>query len=161
MSKTLRKITPFLWFDHEAEEAANFYISTFNGSSIDAIARYGAGGPGPKGSVMTVTFTIEGQQFIALNGGPHYKINEAISFMIYCDTQAEIDDLWQKLGSGGKEIQCGWLRDKYGVTWQIIPAVLDEMMQDKNEERHKRVIRAMMKMVKLDIAGLQKAYDGH
>jgi predicted 3-demethylubiquinone-9 3-methyltransferase (glyoxalase superfamily) len=161
MNTTIQKITPFLWFDHQAEEAAEYYTSIFNGSSIDGIARYGDTGPGPKGSVMTVQFTIEGQQFVALNGGPQFKFTEAISFVVNCETQDELDNLWEKLLSGGgQESQCGWLKDKYGMSWQLVPASIEEMLQDKDPERSSRVMRAVMKMKKLDIAELQRAFKG-
>jgi predicted 3-demethylubiquinone-9 3-methyltransferase (glyoxalase superfamily) len=160
MNNTIQKITPFLWFDHQAEEAAEFYTSIFNGSSIDGIARYGDTGPGPKGSVMTVQFTIEGQQFVALNGGPQFKFTEAISFVVNCETQAELDDLWDKLSHGGQEVQCGWLKDKYGMSWQLVPANIEEMLQDKDPERSGRVMQVVLKMKKLDIAELQRAFRG-
>jgi predicted 3-demethylubiquinone-9 3-methyltransferase (glyoxalase superfamily) len=161
MNTTVQKITPFLWFDHQAEEAAEYYTSIFKGSSIDGIARYGETGPGPKGTVMTVQFTIEGQQFVALNGGPQFKFTEAISFVVNCETQHELDDLWEKLLSGGgQESQCGWLKDKYGMSWQLVPTSIEEMLQDKNPERSSRVMQAVMKMKKLDIAELQRAFRG-
>jgi predicted 3-demethylubiquinone-9 3-methyltransferase (glyoxalase superfamily) len=152
------KITPFLWFDHQAEEAAQFYTSIFKNSKILAVTRYGDAGPGPKGSVMTVTFELDGQKFTALNGGPLYQFTEAISFFVNCETQAEVDHLWEKLGAGGQEIQCGWLKDKYGLCWQIVPAALMEMLQDSDAQRKERVFRAMLQMKKLDIAGLEAAY---
>jgi predicted 3-demethylubiquinone-9 3-methyltransferase (glyoxalase superfamily) len=158
MNKPIQKITPFLWFDHQAEEAVRFYTSIFKASKIEAVARYGEAGPGPKGSVMTVAFEIEGQQFIALNGGPHFKFTEAISFVVNCETQEEVDELWEKLSEGGQKVQCGWLKDKYGVSWQIVPTVLSKMLQDKNAERSQRVMEAMLKMKKLEISGLEQAY---
>ena len=158
MNIAMQKITPFLWFDHQAEEAAAFYTSIFKGSTVDAITRYGDVGPGPKGSVMTVVFVIEGQQFIALNGGPQFKFTEAISFAVNCETQKEIDELWEKLSAGGQTVECGWLKDKYGLSWQIVPAFLGEMMQDKDTKRSQRVMQAMLQMKKLDIAGLERAY---
>jgi predicted 3-demethylubiquinone-9 3-methyltransferase (glyoxalase superfamily) len=158
MSVRMKKITPFLWFDDEAEEAAAFYTSIFNGSSVNAITRYGEVGPGPKGSVMTVVFQIEGQQFIALNGGPQFKFTEAISFVVDCETQQEIDELWASLSAGGKEVECGWLKDKYGLSWQIVPTVLGEMMTDKDTKKSQRVMKALLRMKKLDIAGLEKAF---
>jgi len=158
MSKSLQKITPFLWFDHEAEEAARFYTSVFKNSRIDAVTRYGESGPGPKGSVMTVAFELDGQKFVALNGGPAFKFTEAISFVVNCENQQEVDEMWEKLSSGGKEIECGWLKDRYGLCWQIVPAVFFEMMQDPDAERKERVIRAMFQMKKFDIAGLEAAY---
>jgi predicted 3-demethylubiquinone-9 3-methyltransferase (glyoxalase superfamily) len=157
----MQKITPFLWFDNNAEEAARFYTSIFPKSRVVNMARYGEAGPRPKGSVMTVTFEIAGQEFIALNGGPHFKFTEAISFVINCDTQAEIDDYWGKLlQGGGQPSQCGWLKDKFGLSWQVVPKVLAEMMQDKDPEKTKRVMEAVLKMIKLDIAELKQAYEG-
>ena len=152
------KITPFLWFDNSAEQAAQFYTSIFRNSKILQTSRYPEGAPGPKGSVMTVKFELNGQEFIALNGGPHFKFNEAISFVVDCETQKEIDEYWEKLTSGGgKEVQCGWLKDKYGLSWQIVPAALGQLMADKDPKKAKRVMQAMMKMVKLDIEALKKA----
>jgi predicted 3-demethylubiquinone-9 3-methyltransferase (glyoxalase superfamily) len=156
----LQKITPFLWFDDKAEEAANFYVSIFKNSKIGSIARYGDAGPGPKGSVMTVSFELEGQQFIALNGGPLYTFSPAISFFVDCKTQQEVDELWDKLTAGGGEVECGWLRDKYGLSWQIIPTALLELMQDKDPVKSQRVFKAMLQMTKIDIEGLQRAYRG-
>lgn len=158
MNKPIQKITPFLWFDNQAEEAAGFYTSIFKNSKIETVARYGEGGPSPKGSVMTVVFQIEGQQFIALNGGPHFKFTEAISFVVNCENQDEIDELWEKLSEGGKEVECGWLKDRYGLSWQIVPTVLGKMMGDKDPERSQRVMKALLQMKKLDIAGLEEAY---
>ena len=155
-----QKITPFLWFNDNAEEAMNFYTSIFKNSKIGSVARYGEGGPGPKGSVMTATFQIEGQEFIALNGGPHFKFTEAISFVVDCKTQEEVDEFWEKLSAGGEKSRCGWLKDKFGLSWQIVPDTLGKLMQDKDPEKSKRVMQAMMKMDKLIIADLQKAYDG-
>ena len=156
----MQKITPFLWFDSNAEEAANFYTSIFKNSRILNVARYGEAGPGPKGSAMTVTFQLEGQQFIALNGGPHYTFSPAISFFVNCETQAEVDEFWSKLSAGGKEVQCGWLQDKFGVSWQIIPNALMELMSDKDPVKSQRVFKAMLQMSKIDIAGLKRAYQG-
>jgi predicted 3-demethylubiquinone-9 3-methyltransferase (glyoxalase superfamily) len=156
----MQKITPFLWFDDKAEEAANLYVSIFKNSQILNIARYGEAGPGPKGSVMTVTFELEGQQFMALNGGPHYKFSPAISFFVNCDTQAEVDQLWANLSAGGREVQCGWLQDKFGVSWQIIPKALMELMQDKDPVKSQRVFKAMLQMTKIDVEGLKRAYRG-
>ena len=156
----MQKITPFLWFDGKAEEAANFYVSIFKNSKIENIARYGDAGPGPKGTVMVVGFQIEGQKFTALNGGPVYTFSPAISFYVNCETQAEVDELWDKLSEGGKEIQCGWLTDRYGVSWQIIPNTLMELMQDKDPAKAQRVFQAMLKMVKIDIEGLKRAHRG-
>ena len=155
----MQKIAPFLWFDGKAEEAMNFYTSIFKNSKIGNVMRYGDAGPGPKGSVMSVTFEIEGQEFIALNGGPMFTFSPAISFFVKCETQEEVDALWTKLSAGGQTQQCGWLKDKFGVSWQIVPAVLGAMLQDKDPEKSKRVMEAMMKMVKLDIRLLKQAYD--
>jgi len=156
----MQKITPFLWFDGKAEEAANFYTSIFNNSKILNLSRYGEAGPWPKGTVMTVTFQLEGQQFIALNGGPHYTFSPAISFFVDCETQAEVDELWEKLSAGGSDMQCGWLKDKFGLSWQIIPKALMELMQDKDPAKSQRVFKAMLQMAKIDIEGLKRAYRG-
>jgi predicted 3-demethylubiquinone-9 3-methyltransferase (glyoxalase superfamily) len=153
----MQKITPFLWFDNQAEEAAKFYTSIFKNSKIGKIARYGDAGPGPKGSVMIVEFQLEGQEFVALNGGPLFKFTEAISFVVKCKTQAEVDKFWKKLSAGGKEVQCGWLKDKYGLSWQIVPTVLGELVSDKDAPKSQRVMQAMLKMVKLDIKKLKQA----
>ncbi len=155
MSQSIQKITPFLWYDNQAEEAARFYTSIFKNSKIDTTTRYGDSGPGPKGSVMTVVFRLEGQQFIALNGGPHFKFTEAISLVVNCETQQEIDELWAKLSEGGEGLQCGWLKDKYGLSWQIVPTVLSKLMQDP--ERANRVMKVLLPMKKLDIATLEQA----
>jgi len=156
----MQKITPFLWFDNQAEEAVNFYASIFKNSKIGNIARYGDAGPGPKGTVMTASFQIEGQEFIALNGGPHFKFTEAVSFVVSCETQEEIDYYWNKLISGGgQESQCGWLKDKFGLSWQIVPTIISKILSDKDAKRSQRVMQAMMPMKKLIIADLQKAYD--
>jgi predicted 3-demethylubiquinone-9 3-methyltransferase (glyoxalase superfamily) len=154
----LQKITPFLWFDHEAEEAAKFYTSVFRNSRIESVTRYGDAGPGPKGSVMTVDFELEGQKFVALNGGPAFKFTEAISFMVNCESQQEVDEMWEKLSAGGKEVECGWLKDKYGLSWQIVPTALIRMLQDKEAEKSQRVMKAMLQMKKIDIARLEEAY---
>jgi predicted 3-demethylubiquinone-9 3-methyltransferase (glyoxalase superfamily) len=154
----MTKITPFLWFDTQAEEAAKFYVSIFKNSKIGNIARYGKAGPGPEGSVMTVAFELEGQPFIALNGGPQFKFNEAISFSIACKTQTEVDEFWEKLSTGGEEGPCGWLKDKYGLSWQVNPTILGEMLSDSDPEKSKRVMGAMLKMKKIDIEALKKAY---
>lgn len=156
----MQKITPFLWFDGKAEEAANFYVSIFKNSKIDHVSRYGDAGPGPKGSVMIVTFQVEGQSFTALNGGPQYKFTPAISLFVNCEDQAEVDHLWDKLSTGGATQQCGWLTDKYGVTWQIIPKALMELMQDKDPVKSQRVFKAMMQMIKIDVETLKRAYRG-
>jgi predicted 3-demethylubiquinone-9 3-methyltransferase (glyoxalase superfamily) len=153
------KITPFLWFDKQAEEAARFYVSIFKNSKIVGVTRYGGAGPGPQGSVMTVTFELGGQEFIALNGGPHFKFTEAISFSVNCKTQEEVDEFWRKLSDGGEEGQCGWLKDKYGLSWQINPTILGEMLSDPDPAKSKRVMEAMLKMKKIDIGLLKQAYD--
>jgi len=155
----MQKIMPCLWFDDQAEEAVNFYTSIFKNSKVMEIARYGEEGPGEKGKVMTMTFSLDGQEFMALNGGPVFTFSPAISFMVNCETQEEVDRLWKKLTEGGQEEQCGWLRDKYGVSWQIVPTVLGELMSDPDAEKVKRVTRAMLQMVKLDIEGLKRAYQ--
>ncbi len=155
----MQKINPFLWFDNRAEEAANFYTSIFKDSKIRSIARYPEGSPGPAGSVMTVSFDLDGQTFIALNGGPAFKFTEAISFFVNCETQEEVDELWSKLSDGGEESQCGWLKDKFGVSWQIVPTVLIEMLQDKDAARSKRVVQAMLQMKKINVKGLKRAYE--
>jgi predicted 3-demethylubiquinone-9 3-methyltransferase (glyoxalase superfamily) len=155
----MQKITPFLWFDGKAEEAMNFYVSIFKNSKPGQIVRYGDAGPGPKGSVMTVTFQIEGQEFYALNGGPVFNFTPAISFFVNCETQQEVDDLWDKLCEGGKPNRCGWLQDKFGISWQIIPKALGEMLHDPDPVKSKRVMGAMMQMAKIDIAGLKQAYN--
>ena len=157
----MQKISPFLWFDDQAEEAVNFYTSIFKNSKILNVTRYGEVGPGPKDSVMTVAFQLEGQEFMALNGGPHFKFTEAISFVVKCKTQEEVDDLWENLYEGGGEkIQCGWLKDKYGVSWQIVPTILGEMISDPNRAKSQRVMEAMLKMKKIEIEGLKRAYAG-
>jgi predicted 3-demethylubiquinone-9 3-methyltransferase (glyoxalase superfamily) len=156
----MQKITPFLWFDSNAEEAMNFYTSIFKNSKVGQVRRYGDAGPGPKGSVMTGTFSIEGQEFMALNGGPHYKFTPAISFFVNCESQEEVDELWAKLSAGGEVMQCGWLKDKFGVSWQIIPKALGELLGDKDPQKSQRVMKAMMKMIKIDVEGLRRAYEG-
>lgn len=156
----MQKITPFLWFDSNAEEAVNFYTSIFKNSKIGHVRRYGDGGPGPNGAVMTAAFQIERQEFMALNGGPHYKITPAISFLVNCETQKEVDELWEKLSAGGETLQCGWLTDKFGVSWQIIPKALGEFLGDKDPQKSQRVMKAMMGMVKIDVEGLKRAYEG-
>ena len=155
----MQKITPFLWFDNNAEEAMNFYISIFKNSKIGSVTRYGDSGPGPKGTVMSATFQLNGQDFIALNGGPHFTFSPAISFFVNCETQQEVDELWEKLSSGGERQQCGWLKDKYGLSWQIIPSALGEMLQDKDTAKAQRVMEAMLKMNKIEIKALQHARD--
>jgi predicted 3-demethylubiquinone-9 3-methyltransferase (glyoxalase superfamily) len=156
----MQKITPFLWFNEQAEEAINFYVSIFKNSKILNVSRYGDEMPGPKGKVMTAAFMLDGQEFIALNGGPQFKFTEAISFVVNCETQEEVDELWEKLTEGGEEVQCGWLKDKYGLSWQIVPAILGELMSDPDPEKAQRVTQAMLKMQKIIVADLQKAYAG-
>lgn len=156
----MRKITPFLWFDNNAEEAVKFYVSVFKNSKVGRIARYPEGSPGPAGSVMTVEFKLNGQPFVVLNGGPVFKFNEAVSFVVYCETQAEVDRYWKKLSAGGREVQCGWLQDKFGLSWQIVPSILDKLMADKDPAKAQRVTQAMLKMVKLDIKILKAAHAG-
>jgi predicted 3-demethylubiquinone-9 3-methyltransferase (glyoxalase superfamily) len=156
---TPQKITPFLWFDTQAEEAANFYVSLFPDSRIERVDRYGEEGPGPAGSVMLVTFRLAGQEFMALNGGPICQFNESVSFYVHCDTQDEIDRLWDRLADGGQPIQCGWIKDKYGLAWQIVPANFGQLISSGDPARSARVMRAMFQMVKFDIATLQRAYD--
>jgi predicted 3-demethylubiquinone-9 3-methyltransferase (glyoxalase superfamily) len=155
----MQKITPFLWFEDQAEEAVNFYTSIFKNSRILNVARYSEAGPGPAGSVMTATFELEGQEFTALNGGPQYKFTEAISFVVNCKTQKEVDELWEKLTAGGEEGPCGWLKDKFGVSWQIVPTALGEMLSDPNPVKAQRVAEAMFKMKKLEIPVLRQAYE--
>ena len=161
MPNSIQRITPFLWFDSQAEEAAKFYVSIFRNSEIVTIARYGKAGAEaagrPPGSVMTVKFQLEGQEFVALNGGPHFKITEAISFVVNCETQKEIDDYWEKLSQGGHTDQCGWLKDKFGVSWQVVPAILDELVAETDPERSDRVMRALLQMKKLDLEALRRA----
>jgi predicted 3-demethylubiquinone-9 3-methyltransferase (glyoxalase superfamily) len=158
----MQKITPFLWFNNQAEEAAKFYISVFKKSKILNVARYSEASEKPsgkrKGSVMTVAFELAGQDFIALNGGPHFKFTEAISFVVSCRTQAEVDYFWKKLSAGGKEVQCGWLKDKYGISWQIVPTVLGELLGGQDAAKSQRVMQALLKMVKLDIQKLKQAF---
>jgi predicted 3-demethylubiquinone-9 3-methyltransferase (glyoxalase superfamily) len=156
----MQKITPFLWFDHEAEEAMNFYISVFNDSEVLSVTRYGEGSMGEKGEVMTVKFSIESQEFVALNGGPQYTISPAISFVINCQNQEEIDYYWDKLGEDGEEQGPGWVKDKFGVSWQVVPIIFTEMVNDKDPVKSQRVMAAMMHMMKLDIKTLKEAYNG-
>jgi len=159
----MQQITPCLWFDDQAEEAVNFYVSIFKDSKVGRIARYGEAAAEvsgrPKGTVMTVEFQLEGQEFLALNGGPIFKFTEAISFIVNCETQEKIDEMWEKLSKGGEKGQCGWLKDKYGLSWQIVPPVLSEMLQDKDAEKTERVMKAMLQMKKLDIKTLKQAYE--
>jgi predicted 3-demethylubiquinone-9 3-methyltransferase (glyoxalase superfamily) len=149
-----------LWFDDKAEEAAKFYVSIFKNSKMGYVSRYGDAGPGPKGTVMVTTFQLDGQEFMALNGGPTFKFTEAISFVVNCETQEEVDEFWEMLSEGGEKSRCGWLKDKYGLSWQIVPTVLGELMQDKDPEKSKRVMQAMLQMDKLDIQTLKQAYEG-
>jgi predicted 3-demethylubiquinone-9 3-methyltransferase (glyoxalase superfamily) len=153
----MQKITPFLWFDGKAEEAMNFYTSIFKNSKTGLISRYGAAGRGPKGSVMSATFELDGQEFFALNGGPAFTFSPAISFFVNCETQEEVDEFWEKLSAGGEKLRCGWLKDKFGVSWQIVPSILGKLLQDKDAGKSTRVMQAMMKMDKLDIRGLEQA----
>jgi predicted 3-demethylubiquinone-9 3-methyltransferase (glyoxalase superfamily) len=154
----MQKITPFLWFDTQAEEAAKFYLSIFENSKIETVTRYGAAGPGPKGSVMTVDFELAGQEFVALNGGPQFKFTEAISLVVNCETQQEVDEFWAKLSKGGQEVECGWLKDRYGLSWQIVPTILSKLLSDPDPKKAQRVMEAMLKMKKIDIAALKKAH---
>lgn len=154
----MQKITPFLWFDDRAEEAAKFYTSVFKRSKILAVTRYGPDGPRPPGSVMTVAFQIDGQDFVALNGGPQFSFSPAISLVVNCETQAEIDEMWEKLSEGGQKVQCGWLTDKYGLSWQIVPAALGELLNQKYPEKANRVMKALYQMEKIDLKTLQQAH---
>ena len=157
----MQKITPFLWYDDKAEEAANFYGSIFKDSKVLSVTRYGEAGPGQKGTVMVVEFQIEGQKFVALNAGPLFKFTEAISFVINCETQEEVDYFWEKLtADGGAESMCGWLKDKYGLSWQVVPTILFELFQDKDAGKSQRVMKAMLQMKKMDIPTLKRAYEG-
>jgi predicted 3-demethylubiquinone-9 3-methyltransferase (glyoxalase superfamily) len=155
----MQKITPFLWFDDQAEEAMNFYVSIFKNSKILSVNRYGEAGPRPKGKVMTATFQLNGQEFMALNGGPEYHFTEAISFFVNCETQAEVDELWDKLSAGGEKGQCGWLKDKFGLSWQIVPTALGQLLGDPDPQKSQRVMQAMLKMTKIDIAALRRVYE--
>lgn len=155
----MQKITPFLWFDGNAEEAMNFYVSIFKNAKTGNISRYGDGGPGPKGSVMSATFQLEGQEFFVLNGGPMFSFSPAISFLVDCKTQEEVDELWEKLSEGGEKQRCGWLKDKFGLSWQIIPSELGKLMSDPDPAKSQRVMQAMMQMDKINIAGLKRAYE--
>ena len=156
----MQKITPFLWFHATAEEAMNFYVSIFKNSKTGRISRYGEAGPGPKGTVMSAAFQLDGQEFFALNGGPQYSFTPAISLFVNCETQEEVDELWEKLSAGGEKGRCGWLKDKYGLSWQIIPRALGEMLNDADPAKSQRVMKAMMQMTKIDIEGLKRASRG-
>ena len=155
----MQKITPFLWFDDQAEEAARFYTSVFKNSKLGNVSRYGDAGPGQKGRVMVAQFQLEGQDFLALNGGPRFKFTEAVSFVVNCETQDEVDYFWEKLSEGGRTSQCGWLKDKFGLSWQIVPTAMGKLLGDKDPARSQRVMQAMLQMTKIDIAALQRAYD--
>lgn len=155
----MQKIKTFLWFDDKAEEAVKFYVSIFKNSKIGEVSRYTEGTPGPVGKVMTVDFQLDGQEFIALNGGPEFRFSEAISLFVSCETQAEVDELWEKLSQGGEKSQCGWLKDRYGLSWQIVPTALGKLLADKDPEKAKRVMQAMLQMSKIDIAALERARD--
>ena len=162
MTTTAQKITPFLWYDNQAEEAANLYCSIFKNSKVGSVVRYGDAGPGPKGTVMIVSFQLAGQEFTALNGGPRFKFTEAISFVVNCETQEEIDHFWEKLtADGGQESMCGWLKDKFGLSWQIVPTDLPQLMQSGDAKKSERVMQAILQMKKFDIAKLKEAYEGH
>jgi len=155
----VQKITPYLWFDNNAEEAMNFYLSIFKNSKVGNVSRYGEAGPGPAGTVMSATFELDGQEFMALNGGPQFKFTEAISLFVNCETQQEVDALWGQLSDGGEESMCGWVRDRFGLWWQIIPSALGEMLGDKDPQKSKRVMEAMLKMSKIEIQALKDAYE--
>ncbi|HYN20087.1 MAG TPA: VOC family protein [Thermoanaerobaculia bacterium] len=155
----MQKISPYLWFDDQAEEAANYYVSIFKNSSIQSVSRYSEGAPRPAGSAMSVSFQLDGLEFQALNGGPAFNFTEAISLFVTAETQDEIDELWEKLTSGGEPGQCGWLKDKYGLSWQIVPPILMELLADADLDKARRVMQAMLAMTKIDIAGLRAAYD--
>lgn len=156
----MQKITTFLWFNDQAEEAMSHYVSIFPDSKVVSVTRYGDEGPGPKGTVMTATFQLAGQEFMALNGGPQFTFTEAMSLLVKCETQEEVDEFWERLSEGGEKGPCAWLKDKYGLSWQIIPTALSELLQDADAEKSNRVMRAMLQMSKIDIAGLRKAYEG-
>ena len=156
----MQRITPFLWFDNNAEEAMNFYVLIFKNSRAGRVTRYGDAGPGPAGTAMTVEFELDGQPFVGLNGGPHFKFTEAVSFTVKCDTQEELDYYWDKLSEGGQTSRCGWLKDKFGLSWQVEPSILGDLMADKDPEKAKRVMEAMLKMDKIDFEPIRRAYDG-
>jgi predicted 3-demethylubiquinone-9 3-methyltransferase (glyoxalase superfamily) len=156
----MKGITPFLWFERQAEEAARFYVSVFPNSGITQTTRYGEEGPGPKGTVMTVAFELDGQEFVALNGGPQFSFTQAVSFVVNCETQAEVDTFWEKLSEGGEKIQCGWVKDRYGVPWQVVPTALGRLLRDEDPQKSRRVMKAMLQMKRLDVAELERAYAG-
>jgi predicted 3-demethylubiquinone-9 3-methyltransferase (glyoxalase superfamily) len=156
----MQKIVPSLWFDFNAEEAIDFYMSIFKNSKIVNVSRYGEPGPGPKGAVMAMTFQLEGQEFFAINGGPQFPFTPAVSMFVNCESQQQVDELWEKLSTGGEKGQCGWLQDKFGLSWQIIPKALMELMQDKDPVKSQRVFKAMLQMTKIDVEGLKRAYRG-
>jgi predicted 3-demethylubiquinone-9 3-methyltransferase (glyoxalase superfamily) len=156
----MNKITPFLWYDNNAEEAMNYYVSIFKNSKVLSVTRNQEGGPGTPGTILTASFELDGQEFIALNGGPHFKFTEAVSFSVNCETQEEVDEMWEKLSEGGEKGRCGWLKDKFGLSWQVNPTVLGEMLRDKDPEKAKRVMQAMLQMDRFDIRALKEAYDG-
>lgn len=158
LGDNMPRITTFLTFNNQAEEAVNFYVSVFKNSEIVNMSRYGEGGPGPKGSVMSATFLLEGQEFVALNGGPHFSFSDGISLFVSCETQEEVDELWEKLSEGGEKGPCGWLKDRYGVSWQVIPTALGQLLQDKDPRKSQNVMQAMLQMTKIDIAALRQAY---
>ena len=155
----MQKITPFLWFNGQAEEAMNFYTSIFKNSKVGTVTRYGEGGPGPKGAVMSATFSLDGQEFMALNGGPQFTFSPAISFFVNCAAQSEVDELWEKLSAGGEKGRCGWLKDRYGISWQVIPAALGELLQGQDAVKSSRAMKAMLQMDKIDIEKLRNAYE--
>lgn len=155
----IQRVTPFLWFDHQAEEAAALYVSIFPNSKINKVVRYGEAGPGPAGSAMTVEFELDGLSLVALNGGPYYKFSEAISFVVNCESQEEVDAYWERLSDGGSDLQCGWLKDKFGLSWQVVPIVLPRLLTDPNPKKSAAVMKALRAMTKLDIQALQEAYD--
>jgi predicted 3-demethylubiquinone-9 3-methyltransferase (glyoxalase superfamily) len=155
----MQKVIPFLWFDNQAEEAMNFYVSLFKNFKVLSVSRYGEGGPGPQGTVRTGTFQLDGQEFMALYGGPYFKFTEAISLFVNCETQEEVDELWEKLSEGGEISQCGWLKDRYGLSWQIVPTALGQMLGDPDPKKSQNVMRTMLQMSKIDIAALRRAYD--
>lgn len=156
----VQRINPCLWFDHQAEAAAAYYVSIFPNSSIGKVSRYGEAGPGPAGSAMTVEFQLDGQPLLGLNGGPHFQFTEAISFVVHCETEAEVDHYWDQLSAGGAEVQCGWVKDKFGLSWQIVPNLLIKLLSDPDPQKSQRVMQAMLQMRKIDVQALQRAYDG-